>query len=133
MDRSDGVDAVVVVKIRKFDEKQKLLDFHFILFAVEMDDLTVESLGNAASGATSGENIVEESDIERIAFGNACRDITEAVVYMVTSVLLFDLHIVKIALAEGRIGITFRTNSVLVNKGAAKRKPRASTVATLGQ
>ena len=66
MDRGDGVDAVVVVKIREFDEKQKFLDFHFILFAVEMDDLTVESLGNAASGATGGENIVEEGDIEKI-------------------------------------------------------------------
>ena len=101
MDWGYGVDALVVVEVGEFDDEEELFDFDLILLAVEVDDLAVEGMGDADGCATSGEDVVEEGDVECVALRLACGNIGEAVENVVGTVFLHNGHVVKVALAVG--------------------------------
>ena len=103
MDGRDGVDALMVVEVGEFDDEEELFDFDLILFAVETDDLVVEGIGDAAGGAAGGENVVEEGEVEGVAFGLTGGDVGEAVEDVVGAIFFFDGHAVEVALAIGEL------------------------------
>lgn len=138
VDGRDGVEDIVVVEVGKLDKEKELFDLDFVVLAIHVYHLAVQCLGNADGGAASGQHIVKEGDVEGVALGNTGSNVAEAVENMVAAIFLLDLDIVQVAFAVGqlpflRIGITFCTNEECVSSGEAKRNPRASTVATLGQ
>ena len=99
MDGRDGVDALMVVEVGEFDDEEELFDFDLILFAVEAYDLVVEGIGDAAGGAAGGEDVVEEGEVEGVAFGLTGSDVGEAVKDVVGAIFFFDGHAVEVALA----------------------------------
>ena len=100
---SDSVDAVVVVEVGELDEEEEFLHLDFVLMAIEGDGLAVEGFGYAYGGAARGENIVEEGDIEGVAFGNTGGDVAEALVDVVAAVLFLDGNIVEVAFVVGEL------------------------------
>ena len=81
LDGGDGVDAGVVVEVGELDEEDEFLDLDFVLLAVDGDALAVEVFGDAAGGAASGEDVVEEGEVEGVALGDAGGDVSFFLLY----------------------------------------------------
>ena len=93
----------MVIEVGELDEEEEFLHLDFVLTAVEGDGLAVEGFGYANGGAARSENIVEEGDIEGVAFGNTGGDVAETVVDVVAAVLFLDGNIVEVAFVVGEL------------------------------
>ena len=131
VDGCDGVDALVVVEVGELDEEDKFLDLDLIFLAIDDDHLAVEGFGDAAGGAASGEDVVEESEIDSVALGLAGGNVGEAVVDMVGTVFLHYLHIVQVAFGVGELAFLADGDDVLEGLGDSEQRSGKEEAACL--
>lgn len=112
MNRRNRVDALMVIQIGELHEEEELFDFDLVFFAVEGYDLFVQGVGDADGGAACCQDVIEESEIERVAFGFARGNIAKAIEDMVCPIFLHDFHIVEVAFLEWQLA--FLTNGYKV-------------------
>ena len=113
VDGGDGVELLVVVEVGKFYDEEELFDADLVLFAVDDDHFAIEGIGDADSCAASGEDVVEEGEVDSVALGLAGGDVGEAVVDVVGTVFLHNSHIVQVALGIGELALLADGDNIL--------------------
>ena len=131
VDGGDGVDALVVVEVGELDEEDKFLDADLVLLAVDDDHLTVKGFGDATGGAAGGEDVVEEGEVDGVAFGLAGGNVGKAVVDMVGTVFLHYRHVVKVALGVGELAFLADGDDVMHVLGDTEQRCGKKEAASL--
>lgn len=93
----------MVVEAGKLDDVDELANLDLVFFAILVDNLAVEGFGDAYGGAASGENIVEESEVECVALGDTGGDVGKTVVDMVGTIFLHYLYVAEVTLGVGKL------------------------------
>ena len=113
MYRSELFEASLAAELFEVNQEDELFNLHTVLLAIYDNAHRLHRVCNTLGCSARSENVVEESNLEYVAFGFAGSDVAQSIEECVESVLLLDAYLDKVALVEGEFAALADRNDIL--------------------